>query len=154
MLRCFILRCTPRECCAGRPPCKPQLILPPCEAWRRRPYGANLAKFVHTVLGELVKHPFFEDEFQPVLCARGLICCSLEEGDTVVRASLCSVNDSVLLCSAKGQAMRFETSEAQLRASGRQSRGVKSMAMRDGDEITDMFVVPAAPGYGGGLADS
>ena len=39
--------------------------------------------------------------------------------------------------------MRFETSEDQLRASGRQSRGVKSMSMRQGDVITDMVVVPA-----------
>ena len=62
------------------------------------------------------------------------------------RASLCSADDSVLLCSALGQAVRFDTSEAQLRASGRQSRGVKSMAMREGDEIADMFVVPAKRG--------
>ena len=76
------------------------------------------------------------------ITARGLIAVSLGEGDALVRASLCSADDSVLLCSAHGLAVRFETSETQLRASGRKSRGVKSMGMREGDEIADMFVVP------------
>jgi DNA gyrase subunit A len=80
------------------------------------------------------------------ITARGLIAVSLDEGDALKRASLCELDDSVILCSSLGQAVRFETSDQQLRASGRQSRGVKSMAMREGDEIADMFVVPAGGG--------
>ena len=76
------------------------------------------------------------------ITARGLIAVSLAEGDDLVRASLCEATDSVILCSSQGQAVRFDTSEAQLRASGRQSRGVKSMRMSEGDTIVDMFVIP------------
>ena len=78
------------------------------------------------------------------ITARGLIAVSLGDGDALVRASLCEADDSVLLCSAMGLAVRFATSEKQLRASGRQSRGVKSMRLQEGDEIADMFVVPGA----------
>lgn len=80
------------------------------------------------------------------ITARGLIAISLGEGDSLVRAALCTLEDSVLLCSAGGQAVRFQTSEKQLRASGRQSRGVKSMGMREGDQIADMFVIQGKPG--------
>jgi DNA gyrase subunit A len=85
------------------------------------------------------------------ITARGLIAVSLGEGDTLVRASLCSLSDSVILCSGAGLAVRFDTDEAQLRASGRQSRGVKSMRMGEGDTIADMFVVPS--GGQGAAAD-
>ena len=93
-----------------------------------------------TRLGYIKKTPLHAFE---KITARGLIAVSLGEGDRLVRASMCEADESVLLCSAGGQAVRFETSEAQLRSSGRQSRGVKSMNMREGDEIADMFVVPA-----------
>ena len=92
------------------------------------------------------------------ITARGLIAVSLQEGDELVRASLCTDKDSVLLCSEHGQAVRFDTSEAELRASGRQSRGVKSMAMNAGDCIADFFVLPAGVADGdddeGNLATS
>ena len=83
------------------------------------------------------------------ITARGLIAQSMKDGDQLVKASLCSADDSVLMCSALGQAMRFEASNEQLRATGRQSTGVKSMAMREGDEVADFFIVPAAEGKGG-----
>ena len=83
------------------------------------------------------------------ITARGLIAVSLVEGDRLVRASLCEEADSVLLCSALGQAVRFSTDAENLRASGRQSRGVKSMGMRAGDEIADMFVIRGTGAEGG-----
>ena len=83
------------------------------------------------------------------ITARGLIAVSLEGGDALVRASLCTADDALILCSAHGQAVRFETNEVQLRASGRQSRGVKSMRMSDGDTIADMFVLSAAEAFRG-----
>jgi DNA gyrase subunit A len=74
------------------------------------------------------------------ITARGLTAVGLGEGDSLVRASLCSEGESVILCSTRGQAVRFETDQKQLRATGRTSRGVKSMRMREGDRIADMFV--------------
>ena len=88
------------------------------------------------------------------ITARGLIAVSLGDGDALVRASLCEADDLVLLCSAMGLAVRFATSEKQLRASGRQSRGVKSMRLQEGDEIADMFVVPGASEGGSGRTSS
>jgi len=76
--------------------------------------------------------------------ARGLIALSLEDGDDLLGASLCRANDSVLLCSEHGQAVRFRTDEQQLRSTGRQSRGVRSMSMKDGDKIADFFVIPSS----------
>jgi len=83
------------------------------------------------------------DAFQKI-SARGLYAISLEEGDLVVRAALCTVHDSVMLSSRRGQAIRFPTTDQQLRGSGRTSRGVKSMRMRDDDKIVDMQVVQGA----------
>ena len=41
--------------------------------------------------------------------------------------------------------LRFSTDNIQLRASGRGSRGVKSMRLRQGDVIVDMDVIRAVP---------
>ena len=128
------------------------------------------------------------------ITARGLIAVSLSPqtearaADALVKASLCTATDSAILCSAGGQACRFDTSEAEppharrappplpvpsapsvaplrgrhrvrrrseagLRASGRQSRGVKSMSMRVGDTIADMFVVSTEAADADSLAD-
>ena len=108
---------------------------------------ADFSKSVYLVLltrsGLIKKTPLHAFE---KITARGLIAVSLAEGDSLVRAAMCTLHDSVLLCSAGGQAVRFQTSEKQLRASGRQSRGVKSMGMREGDTIADMFVIVGKPG--------
>ena len=72
------------------------------------------------------------------------------EGDTVYRAALCAEGDSVVLASRLGQTLRFQCDEKQLRASGRTSRGVKSMVLRDGDAIVDMAVIDADSGSGKG----
>ena len=46
------------------------------------------------------------------ISARGLIAVSLGEGDSLVRASLCTIDDSVILCSSLGFATRFSTNQA------------------------------------------
>ena len=51
------------------------------------------------------------------------------------RCDLCSAHDSVLLATKRGVSLRFATDEKQLRGSGRLSRGVRSIALRDGDEV-------------------
>ena len=75
------------------------------------------------------------------ISARGLIAAKVGDGDEVLRCDLCSLEDSVLLASQRGLSLHFATDEKQLRASGRLSRGVKSMNLRDGDRIADMSVV-------------
>ncbi|EOD20608.1 DNA topoisomerase [Emiliania huxleyi CCMP1516] len=75
------------------------------------------------------------------ITARGLIAASLGEGDCLTHAAVCTEADTVIIASRLGQALRFNTDAKQLRASGRASRGVKSMRLRDGDEIADMDVV-------------
>lgn len=75
------------------------------------------------------------------ITGRGLIAVSLGEDDKLTHAGVCTAHDSVLLCSRLGQALRFHTDSKQLRASGRASRGVKSIALRPGDAIADMDIV-------------
>jgi len=64
-----------------------------------------------------------------------------EEGDELIGASLCSYIDDVLLISRKGQAIRFQASDDQLRPMGRATSGVTGMRFRDGDELLSMAVL-------------
>ena len=67
-----------------------------------------------------------------------------EEGDELIGAQLCSSEDDVLLISRKGQAIRFQASDEQLRPMGRATSGVTGMKFRGGDELLSMAVLPAA----------
>ena len=72
----------------------------------------------------------------------GLIAINFrEEGDELIGASLCSSIDDVLLISRKGQAIRFQASDDQLRPMGRATSGVTGMRFRDGDELLSMAVL-------------
>ena len=72
----------------------------------------------------------------------GLIAINFrEEGDELIGASLCSSLDDVLLISRKGQAIRFQASDDQLRPMGRATSGVTGMRFRDGDELLSMAVL-------------
>ncbi len=64
-----------------------------------------------------------------------------EESDELIGASLCSSIDDVLLISRKGQAIRFQASDDQLRPMGRATSGVTGMRFRDGDELLSMAVL-------------
>ncbi|MDO5677325.1 MAG: DNA gyrase subunit A [Propionibacteriaceae bacterium] len=66
-----------------------------------------------------------------------------EEGDELIGASLVSQLDDVLLISRKGQAIRFEATDAQLRPMGRATSGVTGMKFREGDELLSMAVLRA-----------
>ena len=78
--------------------------------------------------------------------ARGLIVLGLEDGDRLLRVRRCSSADSVVVSTRRGFASRFEADQAQLRATGRTARGVKSIKLRDGDEIADLDVLPRDTG--------
>ena len=72
-----------------------------------------------------------------------------EEGDELIGASLCSSIDDVLLISRKGQAIRFQASDDQLRPMGRATSGVTGMRFCDGDELLSMAVLGGDADLGG-----
>ena len=73
------------------------------------------------------------------LTVRGLTIATLGDTDRLKWCHRCTDDDDFLLGSANGLTTRF-TSES-LRPTGRTSRGVKSMKLREGDSIADMNVL-------------
>ena len=70
-----------------------------------------------------------------------------EEDDELIGASLVSSEDDVLLISRKGQAIRFQADDSQLRPMGRATSGVTGMKFRAGDELLSMAVLSADVDY-------
>src|SRR5690606_26231738 len=66
------------------------------------------------------------------------------EGDELIGAELVNPEDHILLVSRKGQSVRFEASDEQLRPMGRNTGGVTGMKFRDGDSRLSMSVIRAA----------
>lgn len=79
------------------------------------------------------------DEFA-VVRSLGLIAMDLEPGDELIGARLCSANDTVLLVTERGQAIRFEVQE--LRAASRTSGGVRGIRVEEYDRVVDICAVP------------
>src|SRR3954451_338540 len=72
-------------------------------------------------------------EYNTPLKADGIIAIKMREGDELVGVRHVSEGDDVLLVSRKGQAIRF--SEADARAMGRATEGVRGMTLRGDDEV-------------------
>src|SRR6202035_3300377 len=70
--------------------------------------------------------------------AGGLIGISLDEGDDLIGVALVRPGDEVLLCTRSGMAIRFDQSNA--RPMGRNTRGVKGIALQGDDEVVGMVV--------------
>src|SRR5581483_10727896 len=68
----------------------------------------------------------------------GIIGIALEEGDTLIDVVLTQPGDQVILSTRQGMAIRFD--EAQARAMGRNTRGVKGIELRESDEVVGMVV--------------
>ena len=68
----------------------------------------------------------------------GLIALELLEGDELAWVKMTEGKDDVLVATKNGMAIRFN--ENDVRAMGRQARGVKAMNLSDGDEIVGMCV--------------
>nr|NLI49000.1 DNA gyrase subunit A [Propionibacterium sp.] len=69
----------------------------------------------------------------------GLIAINFRDADDeLIGALTCSSDDHVLLISKKGQAIRFQASDEQLRPMGRATSGVTGMKFRAGDELLSM----------------
>jgi len=73
------------------------------------------------------------------LSSRGLIIASLNEGDRLRWCQKCTDDDDILIGSKLGMATRFQTEK--LRSTGRTSRGVRSMKLKEGDTVADMNVL-------------
>lgn len=92
--------------------------------------------------------------------ARGLVAISLGDGDELLRAMYCPARatgvapSSVIVASADGNAMRFSLEDDSLRPTGRASRGVRAMRLRDGDEVVDADILHAAEGAAEGDDES
>jgi DNA gyrase subunit A len=78
------------------------------------------------------------DAFQK-LSSRGLTIATLADGDRLRWCRRCRDGDDLLIGSEKGMATRFMA--AKLRPTGRTSRGVRAMKLREGDTIADMNVL-------------
>jgi DNA gyrase subunit A len=84
----------------------------------------------------LVKKTALEEYSRPK--AGGIIGIALEEGDTLIGVDLTQPGDEVVLSTRLGMAIRFD--EADARAMGRNTRGVKGINLQDGDEVVGMVV--------------
>lgn len=76
------------------------------------------------------------------ISSRGLTIASLEGGDRLNWCHLCRDGDDVLIGTTLGMATRFES--AKMRPTGRTSRGVKAIKLKEGDTIADMNVINGA----------
>src|SRR5690606_12365471 len=72
----------------------------------------------------------------------GLIAMDIEPGDELVFAKLASNDDTVLLVSDRGQAIRFPVRD--LRSASRQSGGVRAMRIAKDDRIAGAGVADNA----------
>ncbi len=75
--------------------------------------------------------------------ANGLIAISLEEGDQLRWVRRARVEDSIIIGSRHGMVIHFRTDHEQLRPLSRATRGVKAMALRNGDELIGLDILPS-----------
>lgn len=73
--------------------------------------------------------------------SNGLIAISLEDGDQLNWVRLARAEDSILVGSRKAMAIHFRTNHEELRPLGRSTRGVRAMALRDGDTLISMDIL-------------
>eukprot|EP00897_Mesotaenium_endlicherianum_P000378 jgi/Mesen1/10340/ME000008S10125 len=77
----------------------------------------------------------------------GLVAIQLEEGDELKWVRRAVDADSVLICSANGNAIRIACDKTQLRSMGRATRGVRAMKLKPNDCISAMDIKPHTPTY-------
>jgi len=68
----------------------------------------------------------------------GIIACSVDEGDELLKVELTGGDSDVILCTRFGKAIRFPDDD--IRQMGRSARGVKGITLRRDDEIVSMCV--------------
>jgi DNA gyrase subunit A len=100
-----------------------------------RTFPADHYIFMGTALGTVKKTSL--DEFSNPRKA-GIIAVDLDPGDYLIGAALTDGKHDVMLFSDGGKAVRFD--EDDVRAMGRQARGVRGMMLDDGQHVIAMLV--------------
>ncbi len=75
--------------------------------------------------------------------ANGLIAISLEESDQLRWVRRAREEDSILIGTRQGKSIHFRSDHEQLRPLGRATRGVRAMALREGDSLISMDILPS-----------
>ncbi|AFY72958.1 DNA gyrase, A subunit [Synechococcus sp. PCC 7502] len=75
--------------------------------------------------------------------SNGLIAIFLEDNDQLRWVRRAKVNNTIIIGSKQGMAIRFRTDDQQLRPMGRDTRGVRAMRLSENDEIVGMDILPA-----------
>jgi DNA gyrase subunit A len=98
-------------------------------------FEENRYVFMATALGTVKKTPL--TAFARPL-KRGIIACSLDEGDYLIGVAITDGEHDVMLFSDAGKAVRF--AEDDVRPMGREARGVRGMMLDEGQEVISMIV--------------
>ncbi|SAK71107.1 DNA gyrase subunit A [Caballeronia hypogeia] len=98
-------------------------------------FSADKYVFMATSLGTVKKTPL-EAFSRPM--KKGIIAVGLDEGDYLVGAAITDGEHDVMLFSDAGKAVRFD--ENDVRAMGREARGVRGMQLEDGQQVIAMLV--------------
>jgi DNA gyrase subunit A len=98
-------------------------------------FEENRYVFMTTALGTVKKTPL--TAFARPL-KRGIIACSLDEGDYLIGASITDGANDVMLFSDAGKAVRF--AEDDVRPMGREARGVRGMMLEPRQTVISMIV--------------
>ncbi len=69
----------------------------------------------------------------------GKIAISIVDGDELISVGLTNGSDEVLMASHEGKCIRFH--ENDVRAMGRDTQGVRSMTLNEGDYVVDMSII-------------
>jgi len=70
----------------------------------------------------------------------GIIAMKLEEGEAIVDVQICTEKDDVLLTANGGQCIRFAVPDVRI-FQGRTSRGVRGIALADGDRVISLSIL-------------
>ena len=70
----------------------------------------------------------------------GKIAMRLDEGEGIVNVQMCTEMDDVLLTTAKGQCIRFATTDVRV-FKGRDSMGVRGITLSEGDKLISMAIL-------------
>ncbi|KMZ12591.1 DNA gyrase subunit A [Candidatus Burkholderia humilis] len=98
-------------------------------------FSADKYVFMTTSLGTVKKTPL-EAFSRPM--KKGIIAVGLDEGDFLIGAAITDGAHDVMLFSDAGKAVRFD--ENDVRAMGREARGVRGMQLEDSQQVIAMLV--------------
>ena len=126
----------------------------------RQSKGMNIANLLPITADEkitsMIRVPDFEEDKYLIMVTRqgiikrislsayntnrkgGLIALELNEGDELAWVRMTNGNDSIIIATKKGYAIRFD--ENNVRPMGRLARGVRAIRLRQGDEVVGMSV--------------